>query len=249
MLYEEDDFLAVNKPAGLLVHHTKQCQVPGVRCEDRTLVDWLLENRPEVKNVGDDPITRPGIVHRLDRETSGVMLVAKTQEAFLRLKSLFASRGIQKTYLAVARGTVREERGVIERSIGIVSGSTKRSVHSQKMVKEAVTEYAVRRAVTLPDGSAGTLLAVSPKTGRTHQIRVHLASIGHPIIGDSLYGKSHRAKSKGRDGKQWMTNSQPQRLMLHAYRLEFSSGPGKRLVIEAPPPAEFTPYLSTRPES
>ncbi len=248
ILYEDDELLGVNKPAGLLVHGTRNVkqgtsrgegrtfQVSGFRFHNEhepTLVDWLLTNRPEVKGVGDDPTTRPGIVHRLDRETSGVMIVAKTQDAFLRLKSLFAGREIQKTYCAVVRGAVRSEHGVIERPIGIVSGSTRRSVHSTKMVKEAVTEYVVVRRVRLPDGSEATVLHVSPKTGRTHQIRVHMASLGHPVLGDRLYDK----KSRGKDIFP--------RMFLHALGITLCPEAGKQLVIEAPTPAEFAPYLST----
>jgi 23S rRNA pseudouridine1911/1915/1917 synthase len=234
IIYEDDEILAVNKPAGLLVHHTRRCQVSGIKCQEPTITDWLLQNRPAVKSVGDDPMTRPGIVHRLDRETSGVMLIAKTQEAFLRLKALFAGRGMTKTYLALVRGAVRKERGTIERPIGIVSGSVRRSVYSRKMAKDAVTEYRVEHGVTLPDGTVGTLVAVHPRTGRTHQIRVHLASIGHPIVGDQLYDK--RSRSGRVDG----------RMFLHALSIAWDPVPGKHILIEAEPPPEFVPYLSTR---
>lgn len=248
ILYEDDELLAVNKPAGLLVHGTRNVkhgtsrgearrfQVSGFRFHNKqesTLVDWLLVNRPEVKTIGDDPTTRPGIVHRLDRETSGVMIIPKTQAMFDRLKALFVGRDVRKTYLAVVRGTVRSERGVIERPIGIVSGSVRRSIHSTKMAKEAVTEYKVLRRVRLSDGSEGTVLRVSPKTGRTHQIRVHLASLGHPVLGDRLYDK----RSRG--------DTSLARMFLHAEKIAFYPEPGKQLVIEAPVPAEFAPYLST----
>jgi 23S rRNA pseudouridine1911/1915/1917 synthase len=248
-LYEDDDLLAVNKPAGLLVHGSRSAnaEAEGGRAKggphiarhgseerhESTLVDWLLAHRPVVKTVGDDPATRPGIVHRLDRETSGVMIVAKTQAMFDRLKALFAGRDITKTYLAVVRGAMRSERGIIERPIGIVSGSVRRSIHSTKMVKDAVTAYEVKRRVRLANGSEATVLAVYPKTGRTHQIRVHLASLGHPVLGDRLYDKRSRS------------GDVPARMFLHAAAIALNPESGKRLVIEAPVPAEFAPYLST----
>jgi 23S rRNA pseudouridine1911/1915/1917 synthase len=220
VIYETDDFLAVDKPAGLMVHPAK------VRVASRepepTVVDWLLAKRPEVKNVGDDPATRPGIVHRLDKETSGIMLIPKTQAYFEYLKSLFQKHEIKKTYLAIVRGVPKNKTGTIDTPIGIMNGTLKRSVRSKKMSKEAITEYHILREWELKEDSNAriekqSLLEVFPKTGRTHQIRVHLASIGHPIVGDKLYGPKQKIKDK-----------QPAtRLMLHAASIEFREKDGR----------------------
>ena len=257
VIYEDKNFIAVNKPAGLLVHPARinadvhadkrryniRENLRTNQRESATLVDWLLKRYPEIKNVGDDPANRPGIVHRLDKDTSGIMLIPRNQKYFEYLKSLFAERKIWKTYLAVVYGRFSEKRGLINKPIGIKNGTTKRSVFSEKMAKEAVTEYRVlknfRTARTGPKPSAQnsqpedfSLLEVKPKTGRTHQIRVHLASIGHPVVGDKLYGrKIHPAGTS--------------RLMLHALSLEFSAAAGKRIKLETPPPPEFADFILT----
>ncbi len=224
VIYEDRSFFAVNKPAGLLVHgmashHPVRSPSPSLQ---PTLVDWLRKRYPEVEGVGDEPALRPGIVHRLDKDTSGVMLVAKTQEYFDYLKSLFMSRRVRKTYRALVRGRVQDEKGIIDAPIGIKNGTVKRSIHSRKMSKEAVTEYRVLRHEER-DGEPFTLLEVSPKTGRTHQIRVHLASRGHPVAGDPLYG--------GKKNPPWAN-----RLMLHASSVGFEAKPGHMIVIDAEPP-------------
>src|SRR6266436_109346 len=129
IIHEDKNFLVVNKPAGLLVHGVK-VKNPGPRTAEQTLVDWLLKNYPEVKTVGDDPAMRPGIVHRLDKETSGVMLVARNQKTFEYLKSLFQAGQIRKTYLALVLGKTPRD-GIIEKPIGIRNGTLKRSVNSE----------------------------------------------------------------------------------------------------------------------
>ena len=226
VIYEDENFLAINKPAGLLVHAVRSKE----HGKESTVVDWLLARYPEIKTVGDDPAERPGIVHRLDKDTSGVMLVAKNQKTFEYLKSLFQKREVQKTYLALVWGTLKTKSGVINAPIGIRSGSVKRSVRSEKMAKEAVTEW---RVVKLFD-SGYSLLEVKPKTGRTHQIRVHLASIGHPVVGDRLYGRRRVINNS-------ITNdpTADNRLMLHALSIEFTAPDGKRTRLEAEPPASF----------
>lgn len=235
VIFEDKNFLAIDKPAGLLVHGTASFkgQMAG---SERTLVDWLLEKYPEIKDVGDDPKVRPGIVHRLDRETSGVMLVARNQGYFEYLKSLFQKHEIQKTYLALVYGKPKEARGTIDKPLSLKSGTTKRTVHSGKMTKNAVTEYKV-----LKIGEGSSLLEVYPRTGRTHQIRVHLASIGCPVVGDALYGKTRTAKHKvqrGRNNPQSAISVKP-RLMLHALALEFAAAEGKRIRIEAQQPPDM----------
>jgi 23S rRNA pseudouridine1911/1915/1917 synthase len=238
VIYENADFLILNKPSGLQVHPARIAERKRRRGEDGekianalTLVDWLLEHYPEVKTVGDDLAARPGIVHRLDKETSGIMIVPRNQKTFGELKALFQEHKIQKTYLALVAGALPKKEGVIDAPIGIKNGTLKRSVHATKMLKPAVTEYKVikefEKSANEQDGSKlYSLVEVKPQTGRTHQIRVHLASIGHPIVGDTLYGKK----------------SQPafaRRLMLHAQSLEFEDGRGNHFSFEAAPPDDF----------
>jgi len=243
IVYEDENFVGISKPAGMLVHPTRtnadntqtnaDQRVRNQR-ESDTLVDWLLKKYPEMKNVGDDPSMRPGIVHRLDRETSGIMLAVRNQKYFDYFKSLFKEKQIKKTYLALVSGEPREKHGIIDKPIGIRNGSIKRSVHSKKMLKSAVTEYKVLKTFIF-GGIPFSLLEVSPQTGRTHQIRVHLASIGHPIMGDPLYGGKKNA-------------GLAKRLMLHAYSLEFSLPAqaglpnGRRLRLEADPEELFSVF-------
>jgi 23S rRNA pseudouridine1911/1915/1917 synthase len=221
IIYENDNFMAIEKPAGLMVHPARVA-ASKVRSgpAEPTLVDWLLAHRPEVAQVGDDPATRPGIVHRLDKETSGIMLIPKTQDYFEYLKSLFQKHAIKKTYYAVVRGILKKKEGTIDAPIGIVNGTLRRSTRSKKMAKEAVTKYKV-----VQESMEDSLLEVYPLTGRTHQIRVHLASIGHPIVGDRLYGSHRKADLAA-----------PRRLMLHAASIEFPERDGHmiRLSTELP---------------
>ena len=221
IIYEDKNFVAVNKPAGLLVHQVRN------KKSEPTLVDWLIKNYPEIKKVGDNLEDRPGIVHRLDKETSGVLLVPKNQEYFEYLKGLFQSGGIKKTYLALVWGRVSPGKGIINKPIGLKSGTIKRTVFTKnaKMVKQAITEYKVKEYLPLH-----TLLEVSPKTGRTHQIRVHLTSLGHPVVGDKLYGKK---------------KAELNRLFLHAYSLEFAPESGNRIKLTADMPSDLTQYLSS----
>lgn len=251
IIFENEDFLVVNKPAGLVVHAARvsarrradAARVGKARAPEPTLVDWLVTRRPGIKTVGDDPALRPGIVHRLDKATSGVMIVAKTQASFERLKKLFQEHRMQKTYFALVYGVPKDKKGTIDAPIGIKNGSLKRSIHSSKMAKPAITEYSVVKKITVDDeGDKGgkeqcALLKVNPKTGRTHQIRVHLASIGHPIVGDMLYGK------KSLRGANAAAPSP--RLMLHAAALAFSDGNGNGFEFEVPLPDDFSSWLST----
>ncbi|MEK7624133.1 MAG: RNA pseudouridine synthase [Patescibacteria group bacterium] len=224
LIYETSDFIAVNKPAGVLTHPIKDLR-------EETLVDWILEKYPEVKNVGDEPEIRPGIVHRLDRDTSGVILIARNQEFFEYLKNLFKTRQIKKTYLALVWGKLEPKFGEIKIPIGIKTGSIKRTVWQKraKDLKEAVTEYQVKKYF-----NGFSLVELTPKTGRTHQIRVHLASLGHPVVGDKLYGFQ---KSK----PPFDLNRQ----FLHAVSLEFSSADGHRIMIEAELPEELKLIIDT----
>ncbi len=265
IIYKDENVVAVNKPAGLLVHGAQSANRKAQIAKrepksvtryalgdmpETTLVDWLLKKYPEIKTVGDDPNIRPGIVHRLDKDTSGVMLVARNQESFLYLKSLFAKHEIQKTYYALVYGDVYPKTGVIDAPIGIRSGTLKRSVRSKKMAKPAITRYHVLKEFASPEGKF-SLLEVMPETGRTHQIRVHLASIGNPVVGDQLYGKAQSAnrplsqklrrasKTSEKNDLRNALGAMP-RLMLHAFSLEFrTSEKGSRIRIDAEPPRDF----------
>jgi len=233
ILYQEKDFLVVNKPAGWLTHsaHKPKALNHKPKTAEPILVDWLLERYPEVKNVGDDPEIRPGIAHRLDKDTSGVMIVARNQKAFEFFKKLFQEKQIKKTYLALARGLIKPESGRIEKPIGLKGGTVKRTVHlkNAKLVKEAITEYKVKKYF-----KDFTLVEAKPLTGRTHQIRVHLASIGHPVAGDNLYGKSPDQKLK----TLGLT-----RQFLHAESIEFSTPQGGRLKVAADIPEDLKALL------
>lgn len=259
IIYEDDNFLAVNKPAGLLVHPVRgrpalgtattalgrsaSNGVHGTPEHDNkgTLVDFLVSKYPEIKEVGDLPAgrqavhLRPGIVHRLDKDTSGVMIVAKNQKYFEYLKNLFQTHKIRKTYIALVHGKVKERKGVINKPIGLKSGTTKRTVFVRNavMVKSAETEYQLKKYLNI-GGEDYSLLEVFPKTGRTHQIRVHLASIGHPIVGDRLYGNK-KASS--------VTN----RLFLHADSIEFEKAPGEKIRLSADLPKELSEIIDRHP--
>ncbi len=224
VIYKNKQFLVLSKPAGLLVHAAK-----GKK--EESLVDWLVKNYPEVKSVGDDPEERSGIVHRLDRETSGALLVCLTQKAFEYFKKQFQEHQIQKTYLALVHGVPKEREGIINKPIGLKMGTIKRTVHIRpagrrtKMVKEAITKYKLKKVF----GDKFSLLEIQPLTGRTHQIRVHLASIGHPIVGDKLYGPKKQSAP---------------RMFLHAQSLEFTAPDGQRLKIDITAPKLFTEELN-----
>ncbi|MFC2014548.1 RluA family pseudouridine synthase [Chloroflexota bacterium] len=175
ILYEDDDLLVVDKPAGLTVH-------PAPGHPGHTLVNAILYHLPELPDTGDRQ--RPGIVHRLDKDTSGVMLVAKTVSAHTNLTGQFKARSVSKTYLALVQGHLSPQDGAIEASIGRDSRHRERmSVVADNQGKEARTEYHVINYI-----GNYTLLEIKPETGRTHQIRVHLQAIGYPVVGDKVYG-------------------------------------------------------------
>lgn len=240
VIYEDKDILVINKPAGLIVHGVRGKRFrEGTDLPEETLVDWLIKRHPEIKSVHDfqanvgqiNPEDRAGIVHRLDRETSGIMVIPKTKEYFDHLKKLFQNHSVKKTYLALVWGRIEPKSGVINKPIGIKDGSVKRTVHTKnaKMIREAITEYKAKKYLEIEvDGKPQpfTLVEVMPKTGRTHQIRVHMASIGHPIVGDSLYGSKKEKLGLSRH-------------FLHAESIEFPKLDGKRLKVSAGLPEEL----------
>lgn len=215
LIHDARDFFVVIKPAGLLVHPQSPIweeHPETVFSSDETLVSIILANPPK----GFDPATpRAGLVHRLDRETSGVMVVAKTPEFQTEMVSLFANREVHKTYHSIACGEVPNDKGTIEVPIGRVAGG---KIKASEIGREAITDYKV-----LERKNGFTYIELYPRTGRTNQLRVHLNWLGYPVLGDWLY--------KG---------ATAERLMLHARRIEFKHPlTGKSLKFEAPVPADF----------
>ena len=217
IVFKNKDLVVLNKPAGLLMHSDGKGK--------DTLADWLVVNFPEVASVGDKPEERPGIVHRLDKDTSGIVLIPRNQHYFEYLKDLFATGNIKKTYLAIVKGVLKGKEGTIDAPISLKPGTTKRTIHGGKMTKSAITKYKVSKEL-----NEASLVEVFPRTGRTHQIRVHMASIGHPVLGDTLYGSK-----KNEEGAP--------RQMLHAHSVEFEIEPGKAMKLMADPPADFEGFL------
>jgi 23S rRNA pseudouridine1911/1915/1917 synthase len=221
---ETADWAVIEKPPGLLVH-------PAPNQQTDTLVDFLLKQWPKIKKVGDAP-ERPGIVHRLDREASGLMVIAKTQKAFKSLKSQFQEHTIGKSYLTLVHGKVSRDTDRILTPIGRVSGMGRMAARVQAKPddKEARSEYDV-----LERFPHATLVRVKTETGRMHQVRVHMKSIGHPLVGDSLYAAGH--KSSPSLGKC-------PRLFLHAETLAFDDpATGKRQEFQAKLPKDLNDFL------
>lgn len=218
ILFEDDDILVIDKPAGVLVH-------PASGSHEATLVDWLLAHFPPIKNVGEN-VERPGIVHRLDRDVSGVMVVAKTQRAFEHLKREFKERTVEKSYCALVHGVVHQEDGEIRFSIDRSTRHGAMAAFPDQSGKEALTLFWVKQRF-----QQYTLLTVKIETGRTNQIRVHLRARSHPIVGDQTYGR------RG-------THPEPlSRPFLHAERLAFTHPNGERMTFSAPLPQDLANFL------
>jgi 23S rRNA pseudouridine1911/1915/1917 synthase len=220
VVYEDADVIVVNKPVGLVTH-------PGAGVHASTLVGGLLDRYPELAQLplqGCGSPERPGIVHRLDKETSGLLVVARSPRAYRSLTEQLAARTAKRTYLALALGTLGAAHGVIDAPIGR-SGRDPTRMAVANAGRAARTSYTVLRRFTEP--LEATELELRLETGRTHQIRVHLAAIGHPVLGDGRYGGARRS-------------SGVTRLMLHALRLGFvAPGSGEPLEFEMPPPEEY----------
>lgn len=229
VIYEDNDILVINKPAGLSVHGDG-------RSTDYTLVDWITTHRPVCIGVGEPMnladggfVDRPGIVHRLDKDTSGVLVIAKTDAAYHFLKQAFHDRSVKKTYHALVYGVPKNKEGVIESAIGRSRKDPRvRLAHAGAVgkLRDAKTRYEVAKSFT--DYS---FLNVYPETGRTHQIRVHLKYIQHPIVCDSLYAP----------GKPCLPGLSRQ--ALHAAELVLPTPTGPALALRAPYPADFQAAL------
>ena len=221
VLYEDAELLALNKPAGLVVH-------PACGHSRGTLVNALLWHCPDLRGIGGE--RRPGIVHRLDMDTSGVLVVAKSDRAYQGLARAFAAHDLRKEYVAVVHGAP-PPAGTLETLLGRSPANRQKMAILRTGGKRAVTHWRVEAA--LPDGLCR--VACEIETGRTHQIRVHLASLGTPIVGDALYGKPALDKR---------LSHPPARQLLHARRLTLRHPvTGEPLLLEAPFPPDFAPYL------
>lgn len=231
LIFEDDDVLVIDKPTGLIVHSDGRTTEPSV-------AEWVVEHYPDTRGVGEpwlspqgETIDRPGIVHRLDRATSGIMVVAKTQEAHAFLKNEFQKRLVSKEYRAFVYGQPKTDRGIIDAEIERVRSTPPRwsaRMKGQGTRRAALTEWeALRRGTDRTTGEKVSLLAARPKTGRTHQIRVHLQSINLPVICDPLY-------ARGRPALLGF-----ERLALHAFHLSFTLPSGVLKTLEAPLPPDF----------
>lgn len=229
ILYEDEDVLAVNKPAGMLTHPDGRTAMPSVS-------EWFAEKYPESRETGEDEIVgdgvlvkRPGIVHRLDKDTSGVLLLAKTPAFHSFLKKQFEKKDVRKTYIAFVWGEMKQDEGLINLPIGHSKGdfrmrATGRGIKGEE--REARTRFRVENR-----GGGFSFVKALPETGRTHQIRVHFKAINHPVVCDSLYGK--------KDGCALGFK----RLALHSESIEFYGRGGKKMKIEAPLPFDFAEAL------
>jgi 23S rRNA pseudouridine1911/1915/1917 synthase len=250
VIYEDADLAVINKPAGMMVHAGS-----GQNEEARnrgTLVNALLYRFKALSATGGD--LRPGIVHRLDKDTSGLIVVAKNDRTHAALAELFSSRQIKKTYIALVQGAVERARGTINTNVGRdPQRRTRMTTKPLGDARAAVSHYEVVRRLANRFGKF-TLVRVRIETGRTHQIRVHMASIGHPVVGDTLYGGSghltDQVASQAATSKAARRKAEPEKLklgrnFLHAAQLEFPHpSTGKLLQLEAPLPAELEEFLS-----
>ena len=232
IIVEEKDFLVVNKPAGVSVHG-------GEKVSGEILTDFLIKEYPEIKHIGDQPHIRPGIVHRLDKDTSGVMLVARTEDGFESLKKLFIEHKISKKYICLVCGVIKKDFWEMKTSIGRskkrytkqislpITQSDEEILGVIKEAREAVTEFEVLERLQ----NRYTLLNAYPKTGRMHQIRVQLASFGFPVACDPLYGNKYKHCPRNL-----------KRMFLHAEEIMFEFNK-KSFTFHAPLPTDLENFL------
>ena len=226
IIYDNPDVLVVNKPAGLMVHSDGKSSEPS-------LTDWVIEHYPKLAGVGGtvtvadgSAVERAGIVHRLDRETSGLLIIAKNQITFDFLTKQFEDREIGKTYRLIVTGRPSTGEGIINLAIGRHKKDFRKWAvppMTRGKVREALTYYKV-----LETRNNFSLIEASPKTGRTHQIRVHMAALNLPIVGDKIYGRKNEVETFGLE-----------RLALHCYALEFRLPNNEWVTLSAPYPADF----------
>ena len=233
IVYENDDLAVINKPAGMMVHAgagaTEDARNRG------TLVNALLHHFGNLSNVGGE--LRPGIVHRLDKETSGLIVVAKNDVAHRALAAEFSGRRVHKTYIALVHGWLKQDRGTINSAIQRDAIRRIRMTTRRSGGREAITRYEVQRRIDSPYGKF-TLLRVEIATGRTHQIRVHMASLGHPVVGDTLYGAPREIRGE-KSGTLSLSRN-----FLHAGEIEFAHPrTGEELTFSAPLPDELTHFV------
>lgn len=225
LLFVDEEILVVNKPAGLVVH-------PAPGHNTGTLLHALLHRFPDIEGVGDDPM-RPGLVHRLDADTSGVILFARTTDALLDLQRQFKLRETQKDYQCVTKGIPQHAHGTIDLPIGRHPKDRKRQMVNGEAARNALTHYTLEEGLATGKASRFTIRI---ETGRTHQIRVHMAHIGHPVLGDTIYGGRFAQL-----GGKW---PHAPRQMLHAFRLRFTHPKSKEvLTLEAPWPNDMREYI------
>ena len=230
IVYENDEFLVVNKPAGLIVHGAPHIKGP-------TLADWLVKKYPKLKKVGEDK-ARPGIMHRIDKDVSGLLVVAKTNDSFLNLKKQFQRREVEKVYIALVYGEIAKEEDKIDFSLKRSAGGHRQAAvpaaynfkENFLELREAFTEFKILRKFV-----NYTLLAVKIKSGRKHQIRVHLFAYGHPLVGDNLYStrKTREANRKLALGRIFLVSS----------KLSFADLAGKKHSFSVGLPADLESFL------
>ncbi|MGA2005121.1 MAG: RluA family pseudouridine synthase [Terriglobales bacterium] len=243
LVYEDDDLAVVNKPAGMMVHAgagaTDDARNRG------TLVNALLHHFNELSGVGGE--LRPGIVHRLDRATSGLMVVAKNDEAHRALAKQFSARQVHKTYIALVHGWPKQDRGTVQSAISRHTQKRTRMTTKGFGGRDAVTHYLVKQKVDAPYGKFA-LLEVKIETGRTHQIRVHMSSIGHPVVGDALYGAPGelRTESNKRRAPGMPATLTLDRNFLHSAALELTHPrTGQAMKFSRPLPPELETLLAS----